>query len=91
MAVWNICTCIGIPKLLRESEIDDVNQVCMLASAHDNIAGFEVTVNEVARMDILQATELIHSNLVQVTALKTLLTNWQARRRTVFRENQKWH
>ena len=74
MVVWNICVCIGIRKLLQESKIGDVNQVCMLASAYDNIAGFEVVVNEVARMDILQAMELTNSNLVQVKALKTLLT-----------------
>ncbi len=87
MAVRNMCTCIGIPKLLRESKINDVNQVCMLASTNDNVAGFEVTVDEVARMDILQAMELIQNNLVQEMSLETLLTNWPARRRTVFREN----
>jgi uncharacterized protein YlxP (DUF503 family) len=30
----------------------------LLADTHDDIARFEVTVDEVARMDLLQATEL---------------------------------
>jgi uncharacterized protein YlxP (DUF503 family) len=30
----------------------------LLADAHNDVARFEIAVNEVARMDILQATEL---------------------------------
>jgi hypothetical protein len=30
----------------------------MFADIRDNVAGFKVTVNEVARVDILQVTEL---------------------------------
>ena len=30
----------------------------MLAGTHDDVAGFKVMVNEVARMDVLQAVEL---------------------------------
>ena len=35
-----------------------MHHVGLLADAHNDVARFEITVNEVARMDILQATEL---------------------------------
>jgi len=65
-AVWDVRVCIGIPKLLRESKIDDVRQVCMLAGTHDDITRFKVAVNKVVRMDMLQATELPQHKLVRV-------------------------
>ena len=65
-AVWNVHACVWVPKLLRESKIDDVHQVCMLVGAHDDVAGLKVTVDEVARMDVLEATELTRHKLVQV-------------------------
>ena len=55
---WNVCVCIGIPIFFRESEIDEVYNVGMLSETHDDVARFEIAMNEVARMYVLQATEL---------------------------------
>jgi hypothetical protein len=50
--------CIGIPKFFRQPKIDEVYNVGVPSDTHDDIARFEIAVNEVARMDVLQATEL---------------------------------
>jgi hypothetical protein len=42
----------------------------MLADTRDNIAGFKVAVNEVARVDILQVTELDAEEVGQITGYK---------------------
>jgi hypothetical protein len=58
IVVWNMYACLGIPELLRQPKINEVHHVGLLADAHNDVGRFEITVNEVARMDILQATEL---------------------------------
>jgi uncharacterized protein YlxP (DUF503 family) len=55
---WNVQVCIGIPKFFRQPKIDEVYNVGALSDTHDDVARFEIAVNEVARMDVLQATEL---------------------------------
>ena len=50
--------CVGIPIFFREPEIDEVYNVGVLSETHDDVARFEIAVNEVARMYVLQATEL---------------------------------
>lgn len=50
--------CIGVPEFLRQPKIDEVHDIGLVADAYDDVAGFEVTVNNVARMDVLQTTEL---------------------------------
>jgi hypothetical protein len=35
-----------------------VYNICVLSNTHDNITGIEIMMNEVARMNILQVTEL---------------------------------
>jgi hypothetical protein len=55
---WNVRVRIGIPIFFREPEIDEVYSVGMLSKTHNNVARFEIAMNEVARMYVLQATEL---------------------------------
>ena len=39
-------------------KIDNVDQVHILVDTHDDVAQLKIMVNEVVRVDILQATEL---------------------------------
>ncbi len=55
---WNMRVCIGIPKFFREPEINEVYNVGMPSETHNDVARFEIAVNEVARMYVLQAMEL---------------------------------
>jgi hypothetical protein len=38
-----------------KAEIDNINLIVMVADTHENVGGFDVTVDEVARVDILDA------------------------------------
>ena len=55
---WNVPVCIGIPKFFRKPKIDEVYNVGMPSDTHNDIARFDIAVDEIARMDVLQATEL---------------------------------
>jgi hypothetical protein len=55
---WNVCVRIGIPKFFREPEIDEVYNIGVLSETHNDVARFEIAVNEVARMYVLQTMEL---------------------------------
>jgi hypothetical protein len=70
---------IGIPELLRQPKIDNVHQVCLFADTCDDIARFKVAVNEVARVDILEVTELNRSNVWQLITLEAKFTHQLAR------------
>ena len=49
---------IGIPKFFREPKIDEVYNVSVTSETHNDVARFEIAVNEVARMYVLQTTDL---------------------------------
>ena len=55
---WNVRVCIGVPIFFREPEIDEVYSVGVLSGTHNDVARFDIAMNEVARMYVLQATEL---------------------------------
>ena len=38
-----------------EAEIDHINLIVVVADTHENIGGFDVTMDEVVRVDILNA------------------------------------
>jgi hypothetical protein len=48
----------GISVLLQKTEIDEIYHSGMHPNAHENVGGFEITVNVVARVNVLQATKL---------------------------------
>lgn len=43
----------GVSVFLRETEIDNVDLVPSLTDTHEEVVGFDVTVNKVSRVDIL--------------------------------------
>ena len=47
-----------VPVLLGESKVDGVDEVALLAETHEEVVGFDVSVDEVLRMDVLDATDL---------------------------------
>ena len=49
---------IGIPVLLRKTKINKVCHRGLGPNAHENVAGFEIPVDEVTRMNVLEATDL---------------------------------
>lgn len=49
---------LGVPELLGETEVDDVDLVATLPDAHQEVVGLDVTVDEVARVDVLDAGDL---------------------------------
>jgi hypothetical protein len=44
---------IGIPVLLRQTKINEIHHIRPHPNAHDNVAGFEITVNEIAGVNVL--------------------------------------
>ena len=48
-----------IPEFFREAEIDRVNEVALLAEAHQEIVRLDVAVDEVFAVDELDAADLV--------------------------------
>ncbi len=59
LAVWDVQVGLGITVLLGKTEIDDVDLVSALADAHQEVVGLDVSVDEVTRMDVLDAGNLM--------------------------------
>ena len=49
---------LRVPVLLRETEVDDVDLVTALANAHQEVVGLNVTVYEVAGVNVFDARNL---------------------------------
>lgn len=49
---------LGVAVLLRKAKIDDIDLVSALANTHKEVVGLDIAVNEVARVDVLDAGDL---------------------------------
>lgn len=58
LPVGNVLMCAGIPVLLGQAKVYDVDQVALLAKAHQKVVGLDVSMNEVLGVDVLNATDL---------------------------------
>lgn len=58
LAVGNVLVGAGVAVLLGQAEVDDVDQVALLAQAHQEVVGFHVSVDEVLGVDVLDAADL---------------------------------
>lgn len=47
-----------VPVLLGQSEVDGVDEIALLAETHEEVVGFDVSVDEVLRVDVLDSTDL---------------------------------
>jgi hypothetical protein len=58
LAVGDVQVGLGITIFLGQTEVDDVHLISTLANAHQEVVGLDVTVDEVARVDILDTRDL---------------------------------
>lgn len=72
LCIRDVLVCVGIPELLCQTEIDEVRYMGMPADTHDNVAWLKIAVEEVARVDVLQATDLEITTLVQWRVMDTI-------------------
>jgi len=55
---YDVNMSVRISILLRDTEIDEVDYVCIVSNADQHISRFQVPVNDVASMNALKATNL---------------------------------
>lgn len=58
LAVGDVKMSLGVTEFLCKAEIDDVDLVATLADAHQKVVGFDVAVDEVTGVSILNAGDL---------------------------------
>lgn len=56
--VGDVLVGAGVPVLLGQPEVDDVHQVALLPQSHEEVVGFDVPVDEVLGVDVLDAADL---------------------------------
>jgi len=57
LPVRDVKVSLRVTELLGQSEVDDVDLVATFADAHQEIVGLDVTMNEVARVDVFNARD----------------------------------
>lgn len=57
LTVGDVQVRLGVTVLLGETKVDHVDLVSALADAHQEVVGLDVTVNEVARVNVLDARD----------------------------------
>lgn len=58
LSVRDMQVSLGITVLLCETKVDDVDLVSSFSNSHQKVVGFDVAVNEVARVNVLDAGDL---------------------------------
>ena len=58
LSVGNVKVGLWVPVLLGKTEVDDINLISTLADSHQKVVGFDVTVDEVAGMNVLDTRNL---------------------------------
>ena len=49
---------LGVAVLLGQPKVDDVDEVALLAEAHQEVVGLDVSVDEVLGVNVLHPTDL---------------------------------
>jgi hypothetical protein len=57
LSVWNVEMGLGIPVLLGQTKIDNIDLIAALANAHEEVVGLDVTVNERLGVNVLNARD----------------------------------
>ena len=55
----------GVTVFLGQAEVDDVDQVALLAEAHQEVVGLHVSVDEVLGVDVFNPADLEQRNKEQ--------------------------
>lgn len=58
LAVGDVLMCAGVTVFLGQAEVDDVDQVALLAQSHQEIVWLHISVDEVLGVNVLNATDL---------------------------------
>jgi len=59
LLVQDMKMCLQVSELLCETEIDDIDLIATLADPHKEVVRLCVPMDEVARMDIFNARDLV--------------------------------
>jgi hypothetical protein len=51
--LWDVEMSVGVPVPLCETTIDDIDLMIVLVCTHQEVGGFDVAVDEMTRVDIL--------------------------------------
>ena len=51
--VWNMEVCLSVPVYLHGTKINDVHFILMGAKTHEKIGGFDIVMNIMTRVNIL--------------------------------------
>ena len=57
-SVRDVLMCAGVTVLLGEAKVYDVDQVAFLSQAHEEVVRFDISVDEVLGMNVLNSTDL---------------------------------
>jgi hypothetical protein len=57
LSVWNVKMGLRVTKL-RETEIDDINLIATLADSHEEVVGFDTSMDEVSGMNVVNMRDL---------------------------------
>ena len=57
-SMWDVNVHFGVSECFRQTKIDNVHDAGMIAEAHKDIARFDISVNKVLRVKVLQPSYL---------------------------------
>ena len=57
-SMWDVNVHFGVSECLQQTEIDNVYNVSMIIEAHKHVAWFDILVNDVLRVKVLQPSDL---------------------------------
>lgn len=58
LAIGDVLVCAGIAVFLGQAEVDDVDQVALLAQPHQEVVWLHISVNEVLGVDVFNTADL---------------------------------
>lgn len=59
LPVGDVLVCSGIAVLFGKAKVNDVHQVTLLAKPHKEVVRLDVSMDEILRVDVLDATDLM--------------------------------
>lgn len=58
LPVGDVLVCSGIPVLLGQAEVNDVDQVALFAQTHQKVVRLHVSMDEVLGVDVFNSADL---------------------------------
>ena len=57
-SMWDVNVRFGVSECLRQTEIDNVYNVSMIIEADKHVAWFDISMNDISRVKVLQLSDL---------------------------------